>query len=486
MRLAIAGFVHETVTFLPKPTTSTDFEAVALRGDRLLEGHHDSNSVFGGFISACRREDVDIVGLVASDHPPSGPVEQDAFEQFSNEIVSATEAIAGETDGLLLHLHGAMATTLLQDPDREILRRLRERLGTMPIGLALDLHGNLSTECCELATIVCGFHHSPHTDMAKTGERTADLLIASIRGEIKPVIAARKPGLVLPSIFTATGQKPLSDVMAQAREAETRPGILDVSIFTGFAYADVACIGASVVVVADGDEIAAARTASELSEEMSRRRSELYHTAELASPDSAIATASTLTSQGRRPVVILEHADRGNDSTYVLEKLVNQRVPRTFVPYITDPAAAIAAHNAGAGGQVMLAVGGRTSDMAGDPVLIGGTVLFSGEKSYRATGPYRTGERIDLGLSAVIDTGSAVIIVISEPVVAVDEDPFRQFGLDIADFDIILLRSKTHFRAAYEPLAAHILIAETPDYGRADLLQLDYINAPEDVYPFNR
>jgi microcystin degradation protein MlrC len=457
-----------------------------LRGPELIDGLRGSNTVFGGFIEACERADIGMTGLVASDCPPSGPVAHDAFEAFTQEIVAGAAAIANEIDGLLLHLHGAMATTLLQDPEREILRRLREQLGPLPIGLALDLHGNLSVESCELADIVCGFQHSPHTDMARTGVRTADLLIATVKGEINPVLAVRKPGLALPSVFTATAQQPLAAIMAAAREAEARPGILDISVFTGFAYADVSCIGASVVVVADGDELGAARTANDLSNRMRAAREELYRPQSLTGVNSAIETATSLVAQGRRPVVILEHADRGNDSTYVLQQLLRKRTPRVIVPYVTDPIAAIAASNAGVGGQLMTALGGRSSDFAGEPALVGGSVLFSGEKSYIATGPYRTGERIDLGLCAMIDTGVAIVIIISKPVVALDDDPFRQFGLDIDDFDIIVLRSKTHFRAAYEKLAAHILIAETPDFGRADLTALNYLNTPEDVYPFSR
>lgn len=485
MRLIIAGFVHETVTFLPEPTTQSDFEAVALRGPALIDGLRGSNTVFGGFITSCEREGIDMTGLVASDCPPSGPVAQDAFEAFTEEIVTGVAAIADDIDGLLVHLHGAMATSLLQDPEREILQRLRERAGRLPIGLALDLHGNLSVECCELADIVCGFQHSPHTDMAQTGTRTADLLIAAVRGEINPVVAVRKPGLALPSVFTATEQQPLAGFMAAAREAEETPGILDITVFTGFAYADVSCIGGSVVVVADGDELGAARVANDLSNRIRAAREELYRPQDLAGVEATIQTATNLVADGHRPVVILEHADRGNDSTYVLGQLLQRRTPRVIVPYITDPVAAIAASNAGVGGQLMTALGGRSSDLAGEPALLGGTVLFSGEKSYIATGPLRTGERLDLGLCAVIDTGVATVIIISKPVVAMDDDPFRQFGLDIDNFDIIVLRSKTHFRAAYEKLAAHILVAETPDFGRADLTALSYVNTPEDVYPFS-
>ena len=64
-----------------------------------------------------------------------------------------------------------------------------------------------------------------------------------------------------------------------------------------------------------------------------------------------------------------------------------------------------------------------------------------------------------------------------------DTDPFTQCGLDIDEFDIIALRSKTHFRAAYEPIAGAILIVETPDWGPAELTTLPYRNAPPGVYP---
>lgn len=40
--------------------------------------------------------------------------------------------------------------------------------------------------------------------------------------------------------------------------------------------------------------------------------------------------------------------------------------------------------------------------------------------------------------------------------------------------DVIVLRSKTHFRAFYEPLAEDILIVDTPDHGVADLRLLPY------------
>lgn len=64
-----------------------------------------------------------------------------------------------------------------------------------------------------------------------------------------------------------------------------------------------------------------------------------------------------------------------------------------------------------------------------------------------------------------------------------DEDPFIQFGLDAWAFDIIVLRSKTHFRAAYEKLAREILVVDTPDWGPADLRTLPYEKVRSGVFP---
>lgn len=484
-RLAIAGLVHETVTFLPEETPPARFAAAAVRGDDIVAGFRGSNTVFGGFIDSCDRHGSAMVPIVAVDVPPSGPVSDTAFEQFADEIVDGLAATAG-LDGVLLHLHGAMATHLRQDPDSELLRRIRERLGAqLPLALALDLHANIAPETCRLADLVCGFHHSPHTDMAATGRRAGDLLHRLLAGEIAPVMALRKPGLVLPSVFTATEVAPLAEIMAARRAAEDAPSILDVSLFTGFAYADVASIGAAVVAIADGNELAAARVADGLAGRLHAERHALYARDALLTPPAAVARAGELVAAGRRPVVLLEHADRGNDSTYVLDAVLQAGLERVAVPYLYDPVAVKVASSAGPGGQVMLALGGRSSDKAGGPVQFGGRVRFGGPVRYRATGPYRTGEWIDLGDCAVLDNGKVTAIVTSSSTVAVDLDPFTQFDLELADYDVVVLRSKTHFRAAWEPIAAAVLIVETPDWGPADLASLDYHRVPPGVFPIN-
>jgi len=93
---------------------------------------------------------------------------------------------------------------------------------------------------------------------------------------------------------------------------------------------------------------------------------------------------------------------------------------------------------------------------------------------------------MDLGPTAVIDAGGIVVSVTTHQTTAIDRAPFEQFGLKPEDFAIIVLRSKTHFRAVYEALSEAILIVDTPDWGPADLTTLPYRQVPTNrIYPFS-
>jgi microcystin degradation protein MlrC len=90
----------------------------------------------------------------------------------------------------------------------------------------------------------------------------------------------------------------------------------------------------------------------------------------------------------------------------------------------------------------------RVSEVAGDRWSIG------------LTPP--AGRLVDLGPTAVIDTGEVMVVVISNSSAVVDEDCFTEFGFGAADFDHIALHPKTHFCAVYEPIATAITIVERP------------------------
>src|SRR3546814_15224936 len=95
------------------------------------------------------------------------------------------------------------------DPDGEIVRRVREAIGPdLPLMLALDYHGNLDAATIAEANGTFGYHFSPHIDMGETGRRAANCLVRMLRGEIRPITAIAKPGVMVPSIFSATDLQP--------------------------------------------------------------------------------------------------------------------------------------------------------------------------------------------------------------------------------------------------------------------------------------
>jgi microcystin degradation protein MlrC len=485
MRIAIAGFALESVSFLPVETGIARFETNALRGPELVDGLRGTASVGGGFIDVLEQAGAGILPLVYTDCSAAGPASDEAFAAYRDEIADGLRREASGLDGVLLFLHGAMVTPTRPDPETDLLRAVRDAIGAdMPLMVAFDLHANLSDDTAALCTALFGFHYSPHTDMDETGRRAALSMVRLLRAEIRPCLTFRKVPVVLPSVCTATALPPLREIVAAGFVAEARhESVLDVSVFCGFGYADVPPLGFSVAVVTDGDPETGRQVAAALAMRIEGEREALLGAVKVLSAAEGVSRAAAVAAEGAGPVVLLEHADRMNDSTWILRELVERKARSAAVPYLWDPEGAEAALRVGEGATVTLDVGGRSSDRAGGPVAVTGRVLYAGIKSYTGTGPMRRGRHIELGPTAVIDADGLMLSLTSHPITAIDEDPFIQFGLDARNFGIIVLRSKTHFRAVYETLAREILVVDTPDWGPADLKTLPFTRVRPGVFP---
>lgn len=487
MRIALAGFNLESVSFLPQETTIADFEHFETRGAAIVDKFRGTNTVMGGFIDICEAEGFEMVPIVQTEAGARGPAADSAFDHYSSMIVDALRAEREKLDGVLLHLHGALTTPTRTDPDGEITAMVREAIGPdIPLVLALDYHANLDEASIEPTNATVGYHFSPHIDMGDTGRRAGKCLARTLRGEIRPKTALAKPGLMIPSILSATSLEPLADFVARSIALPQQdPRIVDVSVFAGFSYADVPNCGFSVVVVTDGDEALAASLAQEISDDIAKAKTALYKPGFAKKLDEGLDYALARAKDADAPIVILEHADRMNDSTHVLRALVERGAQNVAVPYIFDREATLEACRIGAGNRATLAIGGKSGPRAGGPVTLDVEILWAGSKSYVGTGPMRKNSRIDLGHAALLRAGGITISITEVPLTAIDEDPFIQFGLDARSFDVVVLRSKTHFRAVWEPLSQEIVIVDTPDWGPADLLTLPYRHAPKSAYPFS-
>ena len=498
MHIGIAGLSHETHTFLPEGTGLAPFERDALRGDAVCEQLRDSNTVVDGFLDACETapESVEPCPAVHARGGVSGTVDDDVYDRYVSEIRTTFED--HDLDGVLLFLHGAMVTDGHRDVETDLVSDVRRTVGDdVPIGVGMDLHGNVGPDLVDVADVVCAYRSSPHVDQRETGRRTANVVFDAVRGTVSPTTAVAKPGVVVPSVFSATTVPPAKDVVSRAVTWEHYPEfhdvstwaakdrVLDVSVFFGFAWADVPQLGVAAVATTDGDPELARQIVDDLSGFVDERRREFTSPEGLYGVGEGVSRALDRGTEASKPVVVVDHADRLAATTFVLRELLEQDASNVAVPLVHDPDAVEVCREAGEGSPVALDVGSKTSDRGGGPVSLTGRVEFVGTQTYTATGPMKRGEEVTHGETAIVDVDGVWLQLTSQMDGAglTDLGPIEQYGYDASSFDVIVTKSKTHFRAVFEEFASEILFVDAPEYSPADLSRFDYRHAPADAYP---
>ena len=493
MRIAVASFSHETCTFNPTPTTTADFEWGGVpRGQAALDANRGVSTYINGFIKVADAEpDIELVGILDASRPRGGSsgswLTQDCFDAYSHGIAEGISAI-DNIDGVLLALHGAMAVDGVLKPEAEIVRRVRRVVGDKPIMVTLDLHANEDHELIEAADGVFIIKTYPHVDMEAIGMAAARCMAETVRGNLKPTMAIRKPGVITPSVFQGTGTQPAKAIMDRAKAwEENEPDVFCVSVAFGFAYADVPDVGATVIAVTHDNPDLAERVAQDVSDFIWEQREPFAgKTLPKTQPGVAQAIEAAQTQAGL--VIIADHSDRMGDSTHILEELIAQQARRTAVVSIADAdAIARLQATAGVGDDVTLAVGGHTTEWAGAPVEITGTVAFLDDCVFTLTGPMSRGATQRLGTVAVLRFGEDNHLVLTGQLFQLLDDAIlHAVGINPEAIDILAIKSRVHFRAFYEDVAGTIIEIDAPGLGPADLGQHHYVNIPEGLYPLAR
>jgi microcystin degradation protein MlrC len=248
MRLVLAEMMHETNTFSPIATPLEAFQMGTGRpgpvfgADAALARFEGTNTSLGGLIEVARNAGAEIVIPIAGGAPPSGRVDDDAFETFAGAI---TRAVADGCDAVLLALHGAMATQSHDDGEGELLRRIRALAPAVPLAVALDFHTNLSRAMVDHASVIAGYRTYPHIDTAETGRRAGQILLRALRGEARPAMRMGRLPLLTHTLRQGHDVQPLKDIMDRAVAAEAQGAVLACSLFGGFPMADIPTSGSA-------------------------------------------------------------------------------------------------------------------------------------------------------------------------------------------------------------------------------------------------
>ncbi|PHQ72422.1 MAG: microcystin degradation protein MlrC [Sneathiella sp.] len=481
-RIAIAGFQHETNTFAEK---KADFDAFAMAkdwpalcvGEDLIEQVSGFNLPITGALDFFSREDIEIVPLCWAFAVPCGLVTRDAFERIASLMLDLLES-AGPLDGVYLDLHGAMVTEHYDDAEGELLRRIRMLVGSnTPIVASLDYHANITEKMVEYADYLDTYRQYPHTDMAETGKRAANVLIDLLHDGNRFLKTMYKSNFLIPLNLGCTTVEPcktlLGKTLVQIRDG--LPPHTHISFAAGFALADIEEAGAAVVVYGLEKQF--------VSDALAWFTQALIGVEHLfaengISAEEAVASAIKISRNATKPVIIADTQDNpgaggSGDTTGVLRALLSAGARRAVCGFLSDAETAHQAHNAGIGQTIYSELGGK--GFRGDsPICADFTVLALGDGELVGTGPMWKGARMQLGPCALLENNGVKIAVCSKTVQTGDSAMFRHLGIDPETQSIIALKSSVHFRADFERFAQEIIVALSPGPVEADLSKLKY------------
>jgi microcystin degradation protein MlrC len=326
--------------------------------------------------------------------------------------------------------------------------------------------------------------------MADTAQRAGRTLIRAMNGEVKPAMVWGFRPMLTSTLEHTPSRQPMKDVMAMAMEAERTGAVLNASVFGGFPQSDIPHLSLSAVVVCDGrTDQGKALLDRMLAMAWERRADFLYNGAPLA---SQVAHARTL---GEGPIVLVDHGDNTasggtQDVMSVVAEVMRQGLDDVVAGPICDPAAVARIVSAGTAASVSLDLGGRIDmpqlNLEGTPLPVSGKVARITDGEFTVTGPMATGTRVRMGRTAVLDTGAMQIVISERRAEPFDLGVFTHAGIDPRRKRYVLIKSRQHFRAGFEPIARHIVLCDGDGVTSSDLTLFDYRKRRRPLYPFEQ
>ncbi|MGB3447160.1 MAG: M81 family metallopeptidase [Xanthobacteraceae bacterium] len=479
-RIAVGGFLHETNTFAPTKATYADFVhgggwPAMTHGSDVLKVMRGINVGLAGFVDDAVARGWELIPTIACGASPCAHVTKDAYERVVKEMVDGIAA-ADSLDAVYLDLHGAMVTEHLDDGEGELLARVRKVIGPdLPLVVSLDLHANVTPEMVEHADALIAYRTYPHVDMADTGRASAKHLALLLQGKQRFAKAFRQLPFLIPISWQCTFDQPTKGIYDKLAALEN-DAVPTLSFAPGFPAADFP--GCGPTVFAYGRTQADADAAADAIAQLVIGHEDDFD-GKIYAPDEGVQHAMALAKTARKPIVIADTQDNpgaggDSDTTGMLRALVRNKAQRAATGAIYDPASAKAAHDAGEGATVTLAIGGKSGIPGDAPYEATFVVEKLSDGRFKAPGPYYGGRDMDMGPSACLRIDDVRVVVSSHKAQLADQAMYRYVGIEPTEQAILVNKSSVHFRADFEPIAETLLICAAPGAMPADTASLPW------------
>ena len=247
---------------------------------------------------------------------------------------------------------------------------------------------------------------------------------------------------------------------------------------------DVAELGFTAVAIADGDQAAADAAAERLARQYWDLREEFR--VPLWSADEAIRLGLAVPGG---PILLVDAADctgggASGDSVIVLARVLALAPEATATVLIVDPEVAAAAHAAGEGARIAVALGNKLDPSYGEPLHAEALVVKLHDGSFTYSAGVFGGQKASMGSAAWLRIGAADVLVASLSSYEYMGEQFTAAGIAATERKFIIVKNPMNYQQAYEGAAASYIL-DTPGPTTPALTRIAIPRAGRPFYPFD-
>jgi microcystin degradation protein MlrC len=468
IRIFTCGIRHESNTFSTLPTSESNFTVA--RGVDVLKDQE--------WAKVAEKEGVELIPSLHAYAWPGGIVECSTFEKYKNEILEDLKKTEN-LNGIYLDMHGALHVEGYEDAQATLIKEIRNIVGDgVMISGSFDLHGNLSPDFVKNINILTGYRTAPHRDGVETKARAMSLLIESLKRGLKPHIETVTIPILIPGEKGITEVEPLHFIYAQIPEVAKKEGLMDASIFVGYAWADLSRSAMRVFVVANDTKYAGtARTeAQNLAQQIWDKRADMKLDVHSGNIDEMIALANK---SDKKTVFISDSGDNTTagapgDNPQVLAALLKNKTKRALFAGIVDADFLSQCVALGVGKEIKSTIGGKEDKTFGFTLPIKGKIEFLSPDSIMKT---------DRG-AVILDVEGVKLVVMKSRRSFVERVDFEEVKLNPLDYKIVVVKLG-YLYPELRDLAPEHLMALTSGFCNLEMVSLPFKNVDLKSYPLD-
>lgn len=483
MRVFIAGFLSESNSFSPIPTTIELFKHCHFTNQMSIDDHTFWGKPLAFFAEKADQHGWECINSLCAVAMPAGPLTQTTYETIKNQLLSdLRESLP--LDAIFLNLHGAMIAENCDDCEGDLLAAIREIVGDKTIISALlDPHTHLTPKMQSAANIMIWMKEYPHTDAMQRTQEIFDLVDKTLKGEIKPTYASYDCHAI--NIFQTT-INPMRNFIDKIQQLEQDdPKILSISPIHGFPWGDTPEIGSRMYILTDDDP----NYAKKISRKLGKEFEKLAYSIKLPIINQQQMLGLCQTNQNAHLKIFADYADNvgggaPGDSTFILRELLSKNIENFALASIWDPKAVSAALSAGEGEKIKISIGGKNGSQSGAPVILEVTVkkIQKNMVIHFANQEMNFGNTVSLKIEML---KNAEIVINDNRCQTYSTECFEKTGIDLNKKSIVVVKSSEHFRDSFSKISKEIYLVATPGTLNPYLTEIKLKTLKRKVFPIN-